>query len=499
MRHATPSSSAVRLGDLLPGSRFYGAKDIQVSSLCGDSRHIRQGDLFAAMVGSNCDGHDFVREAIEKGAAAVLSERMLPQSVPTCIVRDTREAYGRICHAMVDDPSRDLNVVGITGTYGKTTVSMLISAIFEARGHQVGIVNSLGVCDGNNVDTSMLTPAPTAPEFARQLVSMRDNYCTHAVIETPSQGLARHSFAGLQVNGAVINNVRRAHMDEHGTVLAYRKIKQRLLSYLKPGGYAVINLDDPASRFVIDEINAPTLTFGTRHRGDVTATIVEQTWSEQTFLLQAGSESIPVRTRIVGNHHIQNCLAATAVGLINGIDLATIVRGLEAVDVLPGRMERIENGLPFATFVDSAASPDALSAALKAVRKGTTGRVFCVFGAQGECDTAERALLGRVAEHTADVSIITRNNPGREDQTSIAHDILDGFDRPARAHLLPDRARAIGWALHEAQPGDAVLIAGRGHETHESVAGRQVPFDDRQVARYFLKEIAARDSRRKAA
>lgn len=499
MRHAVPSSDMLCLSDLFPGGQFFGAKDIRIGSCCGDSRHVRKGDLFAALVGRENDGHDFARDAISKGAKAVLAERMLPVDVPTCVVPDSRAAYGQICHALADDPCNDMNVIGITGSYGKTIVSMLITAIFEAVGHQVGIANSLGICDGSDVDASVATPSPTCPEFARWLAGMRDNQCSHAVIETPSQGLARQSFSGMQVNGAVITNVRRVHMDEHGTVLAYRKIKQRLLSYLKPGGYAIINRDDPASRFVIDDIDAPMLTFGIRNRGDVSATIVEQSWSEQTFLLQAGSESIPVRTKLIGTHHVRNCLAAAAVGLVNGIELATVARGLEAVDVLPGRMERIESGLPFATFIDRANTADSLSAALKAVRKGTKGRLFCVFGDSGGGDIEERPLLGRVVERNADIGVVTRCNPLDEDPAQIAHDIVDGYDRPARAHMIPDRARAIGWALHEAEPGDAVLIAGRGNETHEMVGGRQIDFDDRQVARYFLKEIGERRNRPKAA
>lgn len=499
MRHAVPPSDVLRLSELCPGSQFFGANDIRVNSCCGDSRHVQKGDLFAALIGRTNDGHDYAREAIAKGASAVLTERMLPVDVPTCVVGDSREAYGKVCHALADNPSGDMNVVGITGSYGKTIVSMLITAIFEAVGHHVGISNSLGVCDGDEVDSSIVTPTPTSPEFARWLAGMRDNHCTHAVIETPSQGLAQQCFSGLQVDGAVLTNVRRVHMDEHGTVLAYRKIKQRLLSYLKPGGYAIVNRDDPASRFVMDEIEAPMLTFGIRNRGDVSATIVEQTWSEQTFLLQAGSESIPVRTRLIGTHHIQNCLAAAAVGLVNGIELATVARGLEAVDVLPGRMERIESGLPFATFVDKANTPDSLAATLKAIRKGTKGRLFCVFGDSGGGDIEERPLLGRVVERNADVGVVTRCNPGDEDPLQIAHDIVDGYDRPARAHMVPDRARAIGWALHEAEPGDAVLIAGRGNETHEMVGGRRIDFDDRQVARYFLQEIGQRSNRRKTA
>jgi UDP-N-acetylmuramoyl-L-alanyl-D-glutamate--2,6-diaminopimelate ligase len=443
------------------------------------------------MVGLSTDGHHFAKEAVDRGAAAILSERVLPIDVPTCVVPDTRQAYGEICHALVDNPTTALNAIGITGTYGKTTTAMLISAILEAAGGRVGIGTTIGYCDGVDVNLDMDTVQPTSPEYVRQLASMRENSCTHAVLEMSSRGLARHSFAGTQLEGAVITNVRRNHIPFHGTVMAYRKMKQRILSYLKPGGYAIVNVDDPASKFVLGELNHPVLTFGQRNPAEVTATLLEEFQGEQTFLLQAGNESVPVRTKIVGSQHISNCLAAAAVGLVNGIDLSTIARGLSDVDGLPGRMERVGVHHPIPVYVDRARTSDSLAVALRSLKKVTEGRVICVYGAAGDSDPAERPLLGRVVERLADVGIITRNNPGIEDPLQIAHDILDGYDHPAKGHMIPDRAKAIGWAISEAEASDTILIAGRGDEKTEKVDGAMVEFDDRQVARFFLEELEA--------
>ncbi len=500
MWHSLPSAAAISLRQLLPHSQIFGSSEIRFASCCGDSRHVRDGDLFAALVGRRGDGHDYVQDAIARGASAILSERVLPTPIPTCIVKDSREAYGHICHALMDDPCNDLNVVGVTGTHGKTTISMLTSAILEAASCQVGIAGSLGYCDGENVSMPVNPNAPKSPELVRALSAMRDNDCSHAVVEANSEGLARHSFAGMQLNGAVISNLRRAHLDVHGSVMAYRRIKERILSYLKPGGYVILNADDPASRFLLPRIDAPLLTFGIRQPANVSAVHIERHPSEQTFLLRAGTESIPVRTTIIGEMHIQNCLAAAAVGLIAGIDLATIARGLESVTLLPGRMEPITVGQPFSVFVDTASTPDALGRALKTMRQISRGKVYCVAGAAGDSEPAERALVGRAMERYADIGIITRCNPGHVDQRLIAHDVLDGYDRPVKAHLLPDRARAIGWALHQAQPGDAVLIAGRGDASTETVNGKQIQFDDRQVARFFLekREAATAQTRRVA-
>ncbi|MEM7312440.1 MAG: UDP-N-acetylmuramoyl-L-alanyl-D-glutamate--2,6-diaminopimelate ligase [Planctomycetota bacterium] len=491
MRSATPNAGAIGLRELLPSSQIFGTKDIRVASCCGDSRHCKQGDLFAAMVGISTDGHHFANEAVSKGASAILAERVLPINVPTCIVEDTRQAYGQICHALVGNPTSALNSIGVTGTYGKTTTSMLITSILEAAGGTVGIGTTIGYCDSQDVNLELDTVQPTAPEYVRQIAAMRDNGCSHAVVEMPSRGLARHSFAGTQLDGAVITNVRRNHIPFHGTVMAYRRMKQRILSYLKPGGYAVINVDDPASKFVLGELNHPVLTFGIRNPAEVSARVLEQHQGEQTFLLQAGNESVPVRTKIMGQQHISSCLAAASVALVNGIDLSTIARGLSSVDGLPGRMERIGVHHPLSVYVDRARTSDSLAVTLRTVKQFTEGRVICVFGAAGEGDPAERPLLGRVVERLADVGIITRNNPGIEDPLQIAHDILDGYDRPARGHMIPDRAKAIQWAINEAEPNDTVLIAGRGDEKTEKVDGTVVDFDDRQVVRYFLEELEA--------
>ncbi len=493
-----PSAGKLRLGNILPKARFYRTQDILVDSCCGDSRHCRQGDLFAALVGPTTDGHEYVPDAIERGATSVLSERLLPHSVPTCIVNDTREAYGRICHALVDNPCNDMLVAGITGTQGKSTTSMLLAAIIESASCRVGIANSLGFCDGDNTEDAV-SPAPTAPEFVRWLTAMRDHHCSHAVIEAASEGLARHSFAGMQLDAAVITNVRRDHLDIHGTIRAYRETKKRLLNYLKPKGFAVVNIDDPGTRFIVDDIEHPVLTVGLREQAEITASVLEQHLGEQTFLLQAGSESIPVCTKIVGTNHIYNCLQAAAVGLVYGFDLPTIARGLEAVTGLPGRMERVNPGGELATYVDAGKSPGSLIAALQTLRQVTDGRVICVYGAEGGRLVDERPLLGRAVERNADLGIITRSNPGTEDQNQIAHDILDGYDRPAVAHLIPDRGRAIGWALHQARPGDSVLIAGRGNEIHEIVDGNQIDFDDREVARFFLRQLDQPRALRKSA
>lgn len=487
-------AGGVSLRNTLPKTRFLGGDDISVVSCCGDSRRVRQGDLFVALSGPEQDGHDYVEQALERGAAAVLAERLLSIDVPQCLVPDTREAYGRVCQALAGNPSSDLRVVGVTGTSGKTTTSLLVASVLSALGKAVGSLTSLAYCDG--YDTSAPnSDAPSAPEFAQWMARMTASGCDSAVLEVSSRALARRQTTGIEFDAAVLTNIRRDHLDEHGSIVNYRRAKGRLFSQLKPHGFAVLSTDDPASQHFLKKLECPVLTFGMRNPAEVTARMLERSKSEQTFLLTAGNESVPVCTRMIGDQHVESCLAAAAVGLVFGLDLETVVRKLEAVERVPGRLERLECGQPFGVFVDGARTPDALANALRTLRQVTTGRLICVFGAQGGRDGDARPLLGRAAERGANISIITSDNPRRDEPLQIAHDILDGYQQPERARILPDREKAIGWALDQARPGDTVLIAGKGNEDYQLVGKVRHSFDDREVACRHLYEAGKEEAR----
>ena len=482
----------VSLRDVLPDGRAFGAADIRTTSCCSDSRRCRQGDLFVALVGAEEDGHEYARDAVRRGARAVLGERHVPVDVPTYLVNDTRYAYARVCQALAGNPSQHMHVIGVTGTSGKTTTSMLITAVLEAGGYRSGIMGSLGYSDSiDSAAASSATPSP--PELADWLARMRANGCSHAVLELSSIALARHQAAGVELSAGCLTNVRRDHLDYHGSLLNYRDAKGRMFQHLKQDGFAVINADDAASNRYLASLECPALAIGMRHPVDaagLTATVVERHKSEQTFLMSAGSETVPVRTRMIGDHHVYNCLTAAAIGLVNGMDLAAIARGLEAIDSLPGRMERIECGQPFGVFVDNAHNADSLAVVLKTLRAVTKGKLYCVFGAAGDECKDKRPLMGRVAERGCDVAVLTTNDPGTEPPLSIIHDILDGYDRPSRAQVMPDRARAICWAIAQAKKGDTVLIAGLGEQPYPVAADQGNCYADRDIARGLLYEIA---------
>ncbi|MCY2995748.1 MAG: UDP-N-acetylmuramoyl-L-alanyl-D-glutamate--2,6-diaminopimelate ligase [Planctomycetota bacterium] len=483
-------AQGVSLRKLLPDSRFLGDRDIRIHSCSGNPRGVRPGDLFVALQTGDFDGHDQVGEALQRGAAAVLAERMLSIDAPLCVVPDSREAFGQICQELAGQPARRLRTVGVTGTNGKTTTSLLIASVLRAGSQATGVLTGMFYDDTEDQVTATRT-TPQAPELADWLSRMAAHDCRNAVLEVSSRALAEKRTAGVAFDVAVVTNVRREHLDYHGSLQNYRRMKTRLLQQLKPQGFAVINADDPASRQWLKHLDCPVLTFGLHSSAEVMASVVERFAGEQTILLTAGHETAAVQTRMFGDHHVYNCLAAAAVGLGSGLDLPTIARGLEALQQIPGRLEPVVCGQPFGVYVDYGRSPDALAVSLRALRQVTTGRVICLYGADAARDPAERPLLGRVVERNAQLGIIANNNPRHEEPLQIAHDILDGYERPARAHILPDRAEAIRWALGEARTGDAVLISGKGDQQSQVIGGEEQFFDDREVAQEWLRGVGA--------
>ena len=479
----------ISLCQVLPEADFLGAADVQITSCSHDSRTVEPGDLFVALPGSVHDGHDFVHEAVARGCVAILAARPLPNvDLPVCRVADTRQAHGRVCQALAGCPSEHLKIIGITGTNGKTTSSCLLASILATAGYRVGLLGTLGCFDGLEHEESALT-TPPPDELAARLARMVENGCSHAVMEVSSHGLDQCRLAGVALDAACVTNVRRDHLDYHRSIRDYRLAKSRLLEHLRGEGFAVLNADDPTSAGYLAHLDTPVLTVAIRSAAEITGMLIEQYISEQTFLLTAGSETVPVRTRMIGTHHVYNCLTAAAAGLAYGIDLATVVRGLEAVEHVPGRLERIECGQPFAVFVDYAHTPDALTGSLGSLRDVAHGRLICVFGAGGDRDRQKRPLMGRAVEADANLAVLTTDNPRTEDPMAIQNDLLSGFLRPGEVEVIPDRAEAIGWALSQARPADCVLIAGKGHEDYQIIGNRRLYFDDREVARQWLYQV----------
>ncbi|NQU19811.1 MAG: UDP-N-acetylmuramoyl-L-alanyl-D-glutamate--2,6-diaminopimelate ligase [Candidatus Nealsonbacteria bacterium] len=485
----------VSLRTLLPGAEFVAAGnvevtgDMEVTGCTCDSRRVRPGDLFVALPGVDCDGHDFIAEAAARGCSAVVAGRRLSDvALPVCVVSDPRDAFGRICQALAGNPSYAMKVVGITGTNGKTTTACLAAGVLAKAAHRVGLLGTVGYFDGEEAEESAWT-TPPADVLADWLRRMQHNGCSHAVMEVSSHALDQARVAGVRFDAACLTNVTRDHLDYHATIGDYRAAKSKLFDSLPGEAFAVINADDPASTEYLRRLDGPVLTVGIHSAAEITATPIEQLINEQTFLLTAGTETVPVRTQMIGQHHVYNCLVAAAVGLTYGVDLPTIARGLEAAGHVPGRLERLECGQPFGVFVDYAHTPDALQGSLRTLREVTRGRLICVFGAGGDRDRQKRPLMARAVENGADLAVVTNDNPRTEDPEAIIRQTVAGFRNSIPVEIIPDRAEAIGYALSMAEPGDCVLIAGKGHETEQIIGDDHTAFDDCEVASQWLYEV----------
>jgi UDP-N-acetylmuramoyl-L-alanyl-D-glutamate--2,6-diaminopimelate ligase len=471
------------------------AAAVDISSLAYDSRRVARGALFFCVPGANSDGHDHAKQAVRAGAAALVVERPLGLGVPEIPVRSVRAAMGPVAARFYGDPSAALEVVGVTGTNGKTTTAFLVRALLEAGGRQCGLLGTVKSVVGGQ-ERSVARTTPEASDLHAALRAMLDGGDRACAMEVSSHALELGRTGGVRFAAAIFTNLTQDHLDFHGTMEAYFQSKRRLFAPTA-SGVSVVNLDDPYGRRLAAELPA-AVTFAIEHDADYRASDLRVGFDGCRFRLRTPEGERALSLPLPGRFNVANALGALAAVHALGVDLDTLVGALERGVRVPGRFERVEEGQDFAVLVDYAHTPDSLENVLRAARELTERRVICVFGAGGDRDRGKRALMGEVAASLADVVVVTSDNPRSEAPEAIVAEILAGTELPGSpstrtagrppVETLIDRRAAIGRAVKVAQPGDVVVIAGKGHEQGQEFAdGVKVPFDDVAVARAALR------------
>jgi UDP-N-acetylmuramoyl-L-alanyl-D-glutamate--2,6-diaminopimelate ligase len=447
-----------RLIAALAPTDVVGGAAVEIRELAYDARSVPRDSLFFCIPGAAADGHDFAPDAVRAGAAAVVVEHPVPVTVPQLVVPKVRDAMPRAAVAFFGDPTAELDVLAVTGTNGKTTTAYLLWSILAAAGKRPALLTNVERRVGDEVrEVGLNTPeAIDLQRLFREMLAAGNDTC---VMEATSMASAKGRLEGTRFAVLVFTNLTQDHLDFHGTMEDYYESKRRLFAQTKR---AVVNVADE---------------FGARLAAEVPGRIA----------FDPAGDLGDIHVRLGGAFNLANAHAAAAAARAFGVDEGRIKQGIEAVDRVPGRFDPVDEGQPFTVLVDYAHTPGALETVLRAARELARGRVICVFGAGGDRDRAKRPLMGKVVSELADVALVTSDNPRSEDPAAIAAEVVDDLDLEVEL----DRRRAIERAVDSAHDGDVVVIAGKGHEHGQEIAGRKIPFDDAEVARDALRRLRA--------
>lgn len=501
----------MKLGQILEGLSHFelrGDSTLEIAGLAYDSRQVKPGDLFVAVRGHQSDGHGFIEKAIEKGAVAVAAEKLTGREprVTTLLVPDSRKALSKLALAFYANPFQNITLIGITGTSGKTTTAYLLESIVQAAGGKPGVLGTVNYRYGDKKVPAPVT-TPESLDLIRFSRDMADHGVTHMVMEVSSHALDQGRTQDCPFNVAVFTNLSRDHLDYHSTMDEYFAAKSRLFTGLQPDSSgktpaAVINLDDPRGKELLAVTRAKTFTYGLGKDRQIRADAVQMGKEGLTFRLTTPAGERVVRSSLIGDFNVYNILASAAAGLALDLPLEAVVRGIEALKAIPGRLERVENRKGLTLVVDYSHKPDALFKAMTALKPYVKGRLITVFGCGGDRDRGKRYEMGRLAGEHSDVAIITSDNPRSEDPLSIVKEIEKGMldsglkkgggnSHPGRGYFLEvDRREAIRKAVAMADKADVVLIAGKGHEDYQIVGSEKRPFSDQEEAARAASEGA---------
>ncbi len=479
----------MKLSELLrdiPATAMTADPETEIRDICYDSRAVQPGDLFVAVEGYKSDGHAFIPMAVEKGAVAVLCRREPAEGIPYVMVEDTRRAMALVSAAYFGHPTAKMILVGVTGTNGKTTSTMLIKHMLEdALDAKVGLVGTIS----NWVADRELPAERTTPEsydLQKLFYEMAQAGCTHVVMEVSSHALYLERVAGLHFRAGLFTNLTRDHLDFHETMENYAQAKAMLFSICDRGA---VNGDDPWSRVMEAQAKCPVMRYGTVSNAELTATDVVLTAAGVRFIACHGAERVPVSLKIPGAFSVSNALTVLAAAILLDIPLAVAAASLGRATGVKGRVEVVPTPEDFTIVIDYAHTPDALEKVLRTMKAVASGRVVALFGCGGDRDGTKRPIMGRIGVENSDLAIITSDNPRTEDPEAIIADILKGIPAEAAVKVIADRRAAIAWAIDNHEPGDIIVLAGKGHETYQEICGVKNHMDEREIVAEHLQRI----------
>lgn len=470
-----------------------GSLSLEVTGIAYDSREVQPGYLFVAIPGFHVDGHNFLVDAAARGAVAAVVSRTvpIPEQMTWLKVTDTRKALSLLSQRFFDFPTQRLRLVGVTGTNGKTTTTLLVDSILRAAGQGVGVVGTIKVRIGER-EYPVKHTTPEAADLQAYLAEMAAIGLHYAVMEVSSHALALDRVVGCEFDVAVFTNLTQDHLDLHGTMQSYLEAKARLFSGLSPTGkagkVAVLNADDSSLDYLARQTRVPIITYGVKQMADFAAHDVSFSRDGTSFVLSIrGRRQGLISVVTPGLFSVYNALAAIAVAEHEGVSFGIIADALANTPSVPGRFQPVHCGQDFDVVVDYAHTPDGLENILATAKQFSQGRVIAVFGCGGDRDGRKRPLMGEVVNRIADLAVVTSDNPRSEDPSQIIAEILAGMPDRSRVMVQSDRAAAIFAAVRMAKPGDVVVIAGKGHETYQIFSDRTIHFDDKEVAKQALE------------
>ena len=460
--------------------------EAEVTGLVCDSRKVKKGDLYFCLPGLRVDGHNFAKAAADAGAAALVVERKLPVDLPQVLVEDARAAMSYMAQCFYGYPAGEMHGVGITGTKGKTTTSFLVRAIARHAGHKVGLMGTVCTYIGEEEEPASLT-TPDPIDVQSLLRRMKDAGCDFYVMEVSAHALDLRKLVGMKFDQGIFTNFSQDHLDYFGTMETYRRAKEKFFDpfYI---GHAVVNADDEAGKYMLGRV--PATTYGVSAPADAYANEIEILESGVSYRLHWKDVVLPLHLHISGIFNVYNSMAAAVACLEMGVSPEDVKAGLESVTVVPGRIEPLPTHTPYRVILDYAHSPASLESILKTIRQFTRGRLICVFGCGGGRDKEKRPIMGEISGRLADFSVLTSDNPRLEDPMDILRAIEGGIKRTTGPYVvIENRREAIRYAMQMGQPGDVIVLAGKGHETYQDIGGQKHPFDEKVVVREILAEM----------